>query len=394
MKKKINIAILGATGTIGLMTAQVIRDYADCFHLNGIAAKGNNLDTIVNLIVEFEPLNIYLESLQKINKLKAALNALSYNQPIQYYYGKSGMDDFIDALNVSILVSGIVGFEGLKPTRRAISRGINIALANKETLVAAGRLIMADAKKHNVTILPVDSEHSAIFQCLQGEAYASIGKIILTASGGPFLNATPDHLPTVSIKQALNHPNWRMGSKITIDSATMFNKGLEIIEAHWLFDIAVDNIDVWVHPQSIIHSLVEFNDGSMKAQLGVPTMYIPIQYSLFFPHRKPSKTKRLDFSESLTMQFLKPKDPFAKALSLAKQALKEGDYASCCLNAANEIAVDAFLKGLISFLDIYTIVEDTLATCTAIPITTIEDVFYLDNECRLRAKVMTQRLGN
>ena len=313
MSKEIKkIAVFGSTGSIGVTTLDVIRDHSDLFMIEGLAAKGNNIELFAKQILEFNPAYVYLKDEKKLLQLEELVKS-EYKQSMTFFSGQQGLLEFIDALKVSMVISAIVGFEGLISTYECIKKGFSVGLANKEVLVAAGEIILNLINKKNkeiekireigeigkrISLIPIDSEHSAIFQCLQGEKRQNIQKIVLTASGGPFRDYSLEKLHDVSVSEALKHPNWQMGKKITIDSATMFNKGLEIIEAHWLFSVPCEQIDVCIHPQSIVHSMVEFIDGSFKTQMGVPSMYTPILYSLTYPDRVRSSKLRLDLSNS------------------------------------------------------------------------------------------------
>jgi len=345
MKKK--IAILGSTGSIGTQTLQVIAAKPEFFEVETLTAD-NNVDLLTNQAIRFQPNAVVIGNKDHYSKLKEALA----QYPIKIYAGYDAVAQVATLPSVDMVMMAMVGFSGLFPTVKAIEAGKNIALANKETLVVAGEIITKLAIRHQVAILPVDSEHSAIFQCLKGEGDNDIEKIILTASGGPFRTKTADELAYVTKEEALRHPSWSMGAKITIDSATLMNKGLEVIEARWLFDVPPDDIEVLIHPQSVIHSMVQFRDGSVKAQLGVPDMKVPIQYALSYPHRLQSDFQRIDFAKYASLTFEKPDVKRFPALNLAFSALKDGGNRPCAMNAANEAAVDAFLKGRIGFTDI------------------------------------------
>ncbi len=302
---------------------------------------------------------------------------------IKVYAGEKALNSIVEMDQIDIVLTATVGFSGLIPTLRAIRKGKTIALANKETMVVAGELVTSEAIDNKVMILPVDSEHSAIFQCLSGEGHG-VEKIILTASGGPFFGKTIDDLQGVTVKEALNHPNWEMGDKITIDSATLMNKGLEVIEAHWLFGVDAKDIEVVVHPQSIIHSMVQFDDGSIKAQMGLPDMRLPIQYAFTYPERVKSDFPRFDFFNTQPLTFEKPDTVTFRSLALAYEVLEKGGNMACVYNAANEIAVDAFLNGKISFLDISPIIERCLVNLTYIRNPVLEDLIETDKETRIR----------
>ncbi len=392
MKKK-KIAILGSTGSIGKTTLEVVKDHPEDFKVMALAAKGSNLKAFAEQVQRHQPEFVYLENETALQDLKTIMSQQTANKKVHFFGGTDELEAFIDALEVDLLISAFVGFAGLKPTLQAIRKRIPIALANKEVLVAAGEMVMSELKNHKTSIIPIDSEHSAIFQCLQGESYDSLKRIVLTASGGSLRNYSMAELKIATKDQALKHPNWEMGQKVTIDSATMFNKGLELIEAKWLFNLPSDQIDVWIHPSSLAHSFVEFQDGSMKAQLGLPTMYVPIQYSLYYPHRAPSKIEGLHFDEILDLSFSRVKPPFSKAIELARHAVAEGSYLTCCLNAANEVAVSAFLEGRIRFLDIYAVVEDTLTQCEKLHPNDLDALCNLDKDCRHKATLIVKKIS-
>jgi 1-deoxy-D-xylulose-5-phosphate reductoisomerase len=356
MKKR--IGILGSTGSIGTNTLEVVRNLNN----NGVDCEivflscNNSIEKFSEQIKEFKPKTVLLHNKNKIQELKNSGIDLS----IEVLAGYENISELVSRDNYDILVNSLVGFIGLVPTLEAIKHDKRIALANKETMVVAGELINRSLKASNSEILPIDSEHSAIFQCLTGENQSEVNKIILTASGGPFRGYTPEKLSNVTVEQALKHPNWNMGNKITIDSATLMNKGLEVIEAKWLFNIDVNRIEVIIHPQSIIHSMVEFNDGSIKAQLGMPDMKIPIQYAITYPERIQSSYPKLDFSVSNTLIFEKPDIKTFRCLGFAYECIEKGGTYSAVLNAANEIAVDLFLNKKIGFSDIPMIIEESL----------------------------------
>ena len=345
MKKK--IAILGSTGSIGTQTLQVIAANPEYFEVETLTAY-NNVDLLTQQAIRFQPNAVVIGNKDRYSKLKEALA----QYPVKVYAGYDAIAQAVSLPSVDMVMMAMVGFSGLFPTVKAIEAGKRIALANKETLVVAGEQITKLAMRHQVALLPVDSEHSAIFQCLQGEDYRQIEKIILTASGGPFRATTAEELAHVTKDEALRHPSWNMGAKITIDSSTLMNKGLEVIEARWLFDVPAERIEVLIHPQSVIHSMVQFTDGSVKAQLGVPDMKVPIQYALTYPYRFHSDFSRIDFAKYASLTFEKPDTKRFPALDLAFQAIKTGGNMPCVMNAANEAAVDAFLKGRIGFTDI------------------------------------------
>lgn len=352
MKK---VAILGSTGSIGTQTLEVISDNKNIFEVELLTAFSNHT-LLINQALLHKPKAIIFGDR---SKEKVILNSLK-NEEIEIYFGEESLNNFLNYCNPDIVLTALVGKSGLIPTINTIKKGIDLALANKETLVVAGSIINKLCKEKKVNIYPVDSEHSAIFQCLVGESRDSIDKIILTASGGPFRNKKLNELKNISKKEALNHPNWEMGEKITIDSSTLMNKGLEVIEAKFLFDIDIQKIKVVVHPQSIIHSMVEFNDGSIKAQLGEPDMKLPIQYALFSGKRLKNKFTHYDFIKNNTLTFEEPCLKTFNNLKLAFDAGKLGGNAPCILNASNEIVVDAFLNEKIRYLDMTKIIEDSL----------------------------------
>jgi len=347
MIKKRGIAILGSTGSIGTQALEVIEAYPERFDLQVITA-GKNADLLIKQALKFKPNMVVIGDESQLKAVKEAL----WKEDIHVYGGEEALCQVVESTDVDLVLTALVGYAGLKPTIAAIEARKDIALANKETLVVAGQLIMNLARTYNVNIYPVDSEHSAIFQCLPGEGGNAIEKIYLTASGGPFRGYSLEQLATVTKAQALKHPNWSMGAKITIDSASMMNKGLEVIEAHWLFNLKASQIDVIVHPQSIVHSLVQFKDGSIKAQLGLPDMKLPIQYALTYPERLPTEFPRFDFAQYPQLTFEKPDFGTFTNLKLSFQALEKGGNIPCALNAANEVAVQAFLEDKISFLQI------------------------------------------
>lgn len=362
------IAIIGSTGSIGTQTLDVVRANADI--QVGALAAGNNIELLEKQVREFKPVLVSVQSEDRANELRLALS--DFNCKIVY-----GMDGLIEAATyepAELVVTAIVGMIGIRPTIEAIKAGKDIALANKETLVTAGHLIMALAEEYHVRILPVDSEHSAIFQCLHGEKGNKIAKLLITASGGPFLGKTRDELKDVTVEDALKHPNWSMGQKITIDSATLVNKGLEVIEARWLFDVMPEDIEVVVQPQSIIHSMVEFEDGAIKAQLGTADMRLPIQYALYYPERRFLSGDRLDFSKICGILTSKPDRATFKGLDFAYHAIKTGGSMPTVLNAANECAVAKFLHKDIKFLQIYDIIEACMEEHKTIVNPTLEEI--------------------
>lgn len=375
MKKK--IAILGSTGSIGTQALDVIAANSDLFEVEVLTAQ-SNADLLIEQAVKFKPNVVVIGQETLYDKVNAALDPLD----IKVYCGQKSLASVVENENVHTVLTALVGYSGLIPTINAIKAGKHIALANKETLVVAGEIVTRLAIEKKVDILPVDSEHSAIFQCLVGEHINPIEKIILTASGGPFRGKDRAFLENVKKEQALKHPNWDMGAKITIDSASMMNKGLEVIEAKWLFDLKAEQIDVIVHPQSIVHSLVQFEDGSIKAQLGLPDMKLPIQYALGFPKRLKSDFPRFDFINYPNLTFEKPDFETFRNLGLAFEALKKGGNMPCILNAANEVAVDAFLKDKIGFLEMSDIIEFCMQTINFIEKPTIEDYIETDKSTR------------
>ena len=374
---KKRIALFGSTGSIGTQALDVIRANPDLFEAEILTAQ-SNADLIIKQALEFKPNAVVIGDETKYQKVKDALAQTL----VKVFAGEKALEEAADFDSYDMMLAGIVGFAGLKPTIKAVEKGKPIGLANKETLVVAGDLIMQKAIEKRVPIIPVDSEHSAIFQCLVGEARNPIEKIILTASGGPFLGKKPNFLVNVKRDHALQHPNWSMGAKITIDSATLMNKGLEMIEAKWLFNLQPDQIEIVIHQQSIIHSMVQFMDGSIKAQMGLPDMKLPIQYALGFPNRMQNDFPRLNFRKYPTLSFEEPDYKTFRNLGLSIQALKAGGNTACVLNAANEIAVWAFLKNRIGFLDITAVVEKTMEKINFINKPTLEEYFESDGEAR------------
>jgi 1-deoxy-D-xylulose-5-phosphate reductoisomerase len=349
------LTILGSTGSIGIQALEVVRNHPDRFGVEVLTAQ-NNTDQLIKQAIEFQPNAVVIGNPDYYTKIREGLE----KYPIKVFAGHESISQIVEMDSADVVLNALVGFAGLIPTYKAVLSGKPIALANKESLVIAGELIMKEAAQNRVAIIPVDSEHSAIFQCLVGEDPRSVEKIYLTASGGPFRGKSRSDLETAGIEDALNHPNWEMGNKITIDSATMMNKGLEVIEAHWLFGLSAEQIDVVVHPQSVIHSVVQFTDGSMKAQLGIPDMRLPILYALGYPERIPSELPRLNFMEYPLLTFEQPDKQVFRSLPMAYQALEAGGNAPATLNAANEIAVQAFLDKRLSFLGISTVIEKCL----------------------------------
>ncbi len=371
------LAILGSTGSIGTQALEVIRNNADKFEIEVLAAN-NNVDILIKQALEFNPNTVVIGDKTKLQYIKDAL----LDKGIKVFAGDDALSQVVQMENIDMVLAAIVGYAGLSSTISAIKAGKQIALANKETLVVAGELVTKLAKENAVNIYPVDSEHSAIFQCLAGEFHNPIEKIYLTASGGPFRGKDEKFLSTVKKEQALKHPNWTMGAKITIDSATLMNKGLEVIEAKWLFHLKPEQIDIIVHPQSIIHSIVQFKDGSMKAQMGLPDMKLPIQYAIGYPNRLPSSFERFDFLKYPNLSFEKADMKTFRCLPLAFEAMKKGGNMACVLIAANEVAVAAFLNDKIGFLQIADVVEKCLAKISFIQSPSYEDYVNTDKETR------------
>lgn len=376
-EEKKKIAILGSTGSIGTQALEVIEEHSDQFQVE-VLTTNTKADLLIEQAIKFKPNAVVIVDETQYQKVADAL----WQHDIKTYTGKDALAQVVEMKEIDIVLTALVGYAGLLPTINAIKAKKTIALANKETLVVAGELITKLATENGVHIYPVDSEHSAIFQCLVGEILNPIEKIYLTASGGPFRGKKKEELQNITKEQALKHPNWTMGAKITIDSATLMNKGLEVIEAKWLFNLKPEQIDVIVHPQSIIHSLVQFEDGSMKAQMGLPDMKLPIQYALTYPYRFSSKSPRFSFLDYPNLTFEKPDLDTFKNLKLAYEALEKGGNLACILNAANEVAVDAFLKDKIKFLDIADINEKCVKSVPFIQHPTYEDYVKTDAETR------------
>ena len=383
--EKKQIAILGSTGSIGVQALDVIRRNRDLFEIYALTAN-NNVERLIRQAREFLPEAAVIANESKYAQLKEALSDL----PIKVWAGHEAICQVVCAEPVRIVLTAMVGYSGLKPTINAIRAGKTVALANKETLVVAGELIIRLAQENRTHIIPVDSEHSAIFQCLAGELNNPVEKIILTASGGPFRNFPQEQLVAVTKKEALQHPNWNMGAKVTIDSATLMNKGFEMIEAKWLFDVDTEQIRILVHPQSIIHSMVQFEDSSIKAQLGLPDMRLPIQYALTYPHRISSDFERLDFNKFSTLTFEEPDTGKFRNLALAYEAIAKGGNMPCILNAANEIAVAAFLEDKIGFPAMSEIIEKTMERVSFIASPGLEDYMQTDAEARAKALTMIE----
>jgi 1-deoxy-D-xylulose-5-phosphate reductoisomerase len=371
------IAIFGSTGSIGTQALDVIAANPDLFTAEVLTAQTNDA-LLIKQALQFNPNIVVIGDERKYFAVKEALAGTT----IKVFAGETALEEVAALDCYDMMLAAIVGYAGLKPTLRAIEISKPIALANKETLVVAGDIIMRTAMEKRIPVIPVDSEHSAIFQCLVGEGRNKIEKIILTASGGPFLGKKPNFLVNVKKDHALQHPNWSMGAKITIDSATLMNKGLEMIEAKWLFNLSYEQVQVMVHPQSIIHSMVQFEDGSIKAQMGLPDMKLPIQYAMAFPNRIANDFPRYDFKKPGTLTFEEPDIKTFRNLALAMEAMKQGGNMPCILNAANEIAVYAFLKNRIGFLDMTEVVEQTMSRVSFIQNPTLEEYFETDGEAR------------
>lgn len=371
------LAIFGSTGSIGTQALDVVRSHQELFEVEILTAQTND-ELLVAQALEFNPNAVVIGDEKKYAKVKEALSGTS----VKVFSGEAALEEVADFDSYDLMIAAIVGFAGLKPTLKAVSKGKVIALANKETLVVAGDIVMKMALDNRSPIIPVDSEHSAIFQCLVGEVRNPIEKVILTASGGPFLGKKPNFLVNVKRDHALQHPNWSMGAKITIDSATLMNKGLEMIEAKWLFNLRPDQIEVIIHPQSVIHSMVQFEDGSIKAQMGLPDMKLPIQYALGFPLRIKNDFPRFNFKKYPNLSFEEPDYKTFRNLGLAIEALQKGGNTACVLNAANEIAVWAFLRNRIGFLDITAVVEKTIEKIPYINKPTLQEYFDSDGEAR------------
>jgi 1-deoxy-D-xylulose-5-phosphate reductoisomerase len=371
------IAIFGSTGSIGTQALDVIEANPDQFSAEVLTAHTND-ELLIQQALKYKPNIVVIGDEKKYTTVKEALAATD----IKVFAGEKALDEVAAMDCFDLMLAAIVGYAGLRPTLKAIGNGKAIALANKETLVVAGDIMMKKAVEHRAPIIPVDSEHSAIFQCLVGETRNRIEKIILTASGGPFLGRKPNYLVNVKREHALQHPNWTMGAKITIDSATLMNKGLEMIEAKWLFNLKPDQIQVVIHPQSIIHSMVQFEDGSIKAQMGVPDMKLPIQYALAFPKRMKNDFPRYDFRKVSALNFEEPDVKTFRNLVLATEALNKGGNLPCVMNAANEISVYAFLRNRINFLDMTDVIEKTMQSISYIEKPTLEEYFESDGEAR------------
>ncbi|KEO74450.1 1-deoxy-D-xylulose-5-phosphate reductoisomerase [Anditalea andensis] len=378
MSEKKRVAILGSTGSIGTQALEVIKSHPDKFEVEVLTAQ-NNAELLIQQAIAFQPNAVVIANESLYKKVSDAL----FTHGVKVFAGEKALSQVVEMEGIDVVLTALVGYAGLIPTIHAIQAGKPIALANKETLVVAGQLITSLAAEKGVNIYPVDSEHSAIFQCLIGEFHNPIEKIILTASGGPFRGRDRTFLSSVTKAQALKHPNWDMGAKITIDSASLMNKGLEVIEARWLFGVQPDQIEVVVHPQSIIHSLVQFTDGSIKAQLGLPDMRIPIQFALSYPDRFKSEFPRFDFVNYPNLTFEKPDTKTFRNLQLAFNALEKGGNVPCVLNAANEMAVSAFLKDEIGFLEMSDVIADAMSAVEFIKNPSLEDFIESDKETRI-----------
>ena len=380
------LAILGSTGSIGTQALEVVAAHPELFEVEILTAH-SNAALLIEQANKFKPNAVVVTDEMKYQAVKNALSSL----PIKVFSGTAALNEVVQWESVDVVVGAIVGFAGLHSTLAAIKAGKRIALANKETLVVAGDVVMKAAQESKSHIIPVDSEHSAIFQCLVGEDMDKMEKVVLTASGGPFLGRKPNYLVNVKASHALQHPNWTMGAKITIDSATLMNKGLEMIEAKWLFGLKNDQIEVVIHPQSIIHSLVQFSDSSVKAQMGLPDMKLPIQYALSFPKRIDNEFKRLDFKEFSKLTFEQPDYKTFRNLALAKDAMYKGGNAPCVLNAANEVVVNAFLQNKVGFLEMSEMIEKTLERVAYIETPTLEDYEASDKEARIIAAELAKQ---
>ncbi|MBP5506138.1 MAG: 1-deoxy-D-xylulose-5-phosphate reductoisomerase [Bacteroidales bacterium] len=381
---KIHIAVLGSTGSIGCQTLDVVSQHTDMFEVELLTANSNS-ELLIKQALEFKPNSVVICDGSKYRQVSDALD----KEDIKVFAGMESVCDIVQSSNIDIVVAAIVGFAGLSSAIAAIKTGKTVALANKETLVAAGSLVMGLAAENGARIVPVDSEHSAIFQCLQGNDRRDVEKLLLTCSGGPFLNKTKEEIAQMTPEAALKHPRWRMGAKVTIDSASLMNKGLEMIEARWLFDMPAECIQVVVHPESIIHSAVQYRDGAVIAQLSVPDMRIPIQYALGCPRRLDLNSQRMDFAQLGKLTFLEPDTDRFPCLDIAGRALSRGGNATCAMNAANEEAVAAFLQGRITFTRIPEIISETMARTPFVAKPTLEDVFETNSQARAIARKMT-----
>lgn len=376
-----NIAILGSTGSIGTQALEVVAAHPEQLKVHLLSGH-SNATLLIEQAILFQPKVVVVTNDKSYQEVKSAL--ASY--PIEVLLGAKALDEMVTSDEIDVVLAAIVGYAGLSSTLSAIRAGKNIALANKETLVVAGPIVMAEAKKHQVNIIPVDSEHSAIFQCLVGESFDQIEKVILSASGGPFLGKKPNFLVNVKKDHALQHPNWEMGAKISIDSATLMNKGLEMIEAKWLFGLKNEQIEVIVHPESVIHSLVQFIDGSIKAQMGLPDMKLPIQYALSYPNHWANDFKRFDFKNYSALHFEAPDIKTFRNLALAQEAMEKCGNMPCILNAANEVVVNSFLKNKIGFIEMTEIIEKTMQKVTHLLTPNLEELQHSDKEARKYAE--------
>lgn len=388
-KMKKQIAILGSTGSIGTQALQVVAEHPELYEVYALTAN-NRVEELIQQARTFNPEAVVIGNEAKYNQLKEALSDL----PIKVYAGQDALAQIVESGPIDTVLTAMVGYAGLKPTINAIRAKKKIALANKETLVVAGELINDLAQQFGTPILPVDSEHSAVFQCLAGEVGNNIEKVILTASGGPFRTFTMDQLQSVTKEQALKHPNWEMGAKITIDSASMMNKGFEVIEAKWLFGVKPEQIEVVVHPQSIIHSMVQFEDGAVKAQLGMPDMRLPIQYAFSYPDRVRSSFDRLDFTQCTNLTFEQPDTTRFRNLALAYEALHQGGNMACIVNAANEVVVAAFLQDKISFLGMSDVIEKTMQRVSFVKNPMYDDYVATDAQAREIAQELIKNKFN
>ena len=386
---KRHIAILGSTGSIGTQALEVIKQHPDKLDVEVLTAH-SNAHLLISQAIEFRPNAVVISKESMYQQVREALDPYD----IKVYSGSASIEQVVEMETIDMVLVALVGWSGLKPTLRAIEAGKTIALANKETLVVAGELVTKLAREKGVNIYPVDSEHSAIFQCLAGEFHNPVEKIILTASGGPFRGFDHEQLLRVTKDQALNHPNWNMGCKVTIDSATLMNKGLEVIEAKWLFNVDINQIDVVVHPQSIIHSMVQFADGSIKAQMGMPDMRLPIQYALTYPQRLPSQFPKFSFDQCLQFTFEKPDKGNFRCLNLAYEAVRLGGNMPCIMNAADEVAVHAFLRGEISFLQIPELIEQSMSKISFVSKPTLIDYEATNIESQMIATELIGRFKN
>ena len=385
MEMKKRIAILGSTGSIGTQSLEVIERNPDIFQVEVITAN-NNVDLLINQAKKFQPNSVVIANENKYKHVSEALK----DEPIKVFAGREALKQIVQMESIDLVLTAMVGYSGLEPTYNAVKAGKNIALANKETLVVAGEIITKLAREKKLDIIPVDSEHSAIFQCLVGEFMNPIEKIILTCSGGPFRGKSEKELGNVTVENALDHPNWDMGAKITIDSATLMNKGFEMIEAHWLFGMPSSKIEVIIHPQSVIHSIVQFEDGSMKAQMGLPDMKLPIQYALGFPYRIKNAFPRFNFLDFPSLEFEQPNTKIFRNLALAYEPLDKGGNMPCILNAANEVVVEAFLSGKIGFLQMPGVIEEAMNKVSYIENPGLDDLILTNTETRKVTQLLTQ----